>query len=138
MFIRLGDLAIVPCHRTSYDRFNYGKFIVENDKIIDIEGSNVSLASEILMGNMANHPKCDTCSIKKFCLKGCLGAQFEANNEILYPCESVCNLFKAKQKFLKYKYFTELKIFDKAKKIYKDDPAILNYLNTMEKNSEGI
>ena len=36
LIVRMGDLAIVPCHRTSYDQFLLGHFNVENDvKITD-------------------------------------------------------------------------------------------------------
>ncbi|MDD7592117.1 MAG: hypothetical protein PUJ92_03895 [Bacilli bacterium] len=37
LMIRTGDLSIVPCHRTSYQKFIYGKYKVEDNKIIGIE-----------------------------------------------------------------------------------------------------
>ena len=38
--VRLGDLAICPCHRTSYNKYLYGKYVIENEEIIDIEAYN--------------------------------------------------------------------------------------------------
>ena len=37
LMIRAGDLSIVPCHRTSYQKFIYGKYIVKNNQIQGIE-----------------------------------------------------------------------------------------------------
>ena len=34
--IRLGDLSWVPCHRTSYEKFIYGKLKVENNTIVGV------------------------------------------------------------------------------------------------------
>lgn len=134
--IRLGDLAIVPCHRTSYDKFIYGKFVTDtNNTIIDIKSFNTVLATKILTAHLDTYPKCDTCSIKEFCIRGCFGAQFENSNELFYPCNTVCKLFKAKQKFLKYKYLTEYNLLDIAKNLYKDNEKALYHLKTIERLS---
>ena len=102
--VRLGDLAICPCHRTSYDKFILGKFVVENNKIIDIKANNVQLASAIYLTSAMIKPKCDVCPLSSFCVKGCFGAQYEATNEIFYPIESVCQLQKVKNIFLYLKF----------------------------------
>jgi len=39
--VRLGDLAICPCHRTSYDKYLLGKFEVKDNQIIGIKANNV-------------------------------------------------------------------------------------------------
>ena len=39
--VRLGDLAIVPCHRTSYEQFIIGHFVIENDKIVGVKANNI-------------------------------------------------------------------------------------------------
>ena len=72
--IRAGDLAIVPCHRTSYDKFILGKFIVEDDKIIGAEAKNLPLLNSTYRSSFALKPKCDTCVYEKYCLRGCLGS----------------------------------------------------------------
>lgn len=102
--IRLGDLAIAPCHRLSYDEYLYGHFLVENNKIIGIKSKNVVLANKILLGNFKHTVECGTCPFADMCVKGCLGAQYEINQDPFITCKSVCELYKAKICFLIYKY----------------------------------
>lgn len=95
--IRLGDLAICPCHRTAYDKYLYGKFVVEDDMIVDIEARNPQMAIKTLMGNLYySNPKCDTCLYKSCCLKGCYGSQLETVKDPFFPIDCVCKLFEAK------------------------------------------
>lgn len=102
--VRLGDLSIVPCHRLSYDRLIYGKFKVEDNKITGIESNNIQLANKILLGSCKTSLKCDGCKFVNFCLRGCLGCQYEENNDPLIPCDTVCEMQKAKICFLIKKY----------------------------------
>lgn len=102
--IRLGDLAICPCHRTAYEKFLLGKFKVNNGKITGIEANNIQLANTIYRTTAYTKPKCDICFWNDTCIKGCLGSQYESTGEILYPVESVCNLEIAKTIFLLEKY----------------------------------
>lgn len=95
--IRLGDLAIVPCHRTCYPKNVYGKFVIKDNQIIDIVSNNVYLAERILMvNNITGSLKCDTCAYAGICLQGCFGAQLEANGDPFITNKSVCKLFKTK------------------------------------------
>lgn len=102
--IRLGDLSIVPCHRLSYDKFILGKFIVENDKIVDVEAKNIQMASAIFLTNGISKPYCDCCPINSYCMKGCIGSQYETLNEPFCPIPSVCELLKASFLFLYLKH----------------------------------
>lgn len=115
--VRLGDLAICPCHRTAYNKYLYGNFVVEDDKIVDIHANNPTFAIQILM---ANHHYglhgCDTCLYKDICLRGCFGAQLEALGDPLFPLENVCMFFKAKYSHLLKKY-EEYGAFEYAKSI---------------------
>lgn len=77
--IRCGDLAIAPCHRTSYEKFLFGRYVVENDKIVGVKAQNISLMNAWYRTGNISKPKCDTCSIRKLCLRGCYGAQYESN-----------------------------------------------------------
>ena len=105
--VRIGDLAICPCHRTAYNKFLYGKFIVKNDKIIDIEGYNPQIAMKILFSNFnLTNMGCDTCIFSSLCLKGCYGSQYETHGEIFMPIESVCNFYIEKWRNLIKKYET--------------------------------
>lgn len=105
LVIRLGDLAIIPCHRTSYDEFIIGFFVSdESGTITDITAKNISLMNQIWFNNLYGTAECNHCAFRDLCVRGCYGAQFESTKELFYPCESVCNLFKARIIFLYLKY----------------------------------
>lgn len=107
LHIRLGDLSIVPCHRMCYPQFVAGNYIVnkEKNKIIGIEGYNVTSYISMVTYNPSVAPGCVTCPIKTHCIKGCFGAQYEWTGEYLIPILSVCTLFKAKTAFLIKTYY---------------------------------
>ena len=99
--VRLGDLAIPPCHRTAYNELLYGRFRVEEGRITGIEEHNPQMASRILFqDSILCSPGCDSCPYNSFCLRGCYGAQREAEKDPFMPIESVCRLFKGKIDFL--------------------------------------
>lgn len=137
--IRAGDLAICPCHRTAYDKYLYGKFIVENDKIVGIDANNTQAAIRILLcNNRLCSFKCDTCIFNAHCLQGCYGAQLEANNDPFIPIESVCQFFESKYVNLLRKY-VEYGIIDflERKKPHEVDyiaaKKYLNFVNEVDK-----
>ena len=115
--IRVGDLAICPCHRQAYNPYLYGRFITENDEIVDIEAINPEMAVKILMGNLllCEHG-CDTCIFNNCCIHGCYGSQLESTGDPFFPIESVCNMLKAKHAFLLQQY---------------EDMGIIDYLKTI-------
>lgn len=95
--VRLGDLAICPCHRTCYDKYTYGYFNIENDKIVDILANNTAMAIRVLFSNNnLCSLKCDSCLFRDYCLKGCFGAQLETNKDPFIPIKSVCDFFEKK------------------------------------------
>lgn len=95
--IRLGDLAICPCHRTAYNKYVYGHFCVENDKIVDITANNPQMAIKFLMTNFnTGSYGCDTCTYQPYCLKGCYGSQIENMGDPCIPIPNVCKFFAAK------------------------------------------
>lgn len=104
LIVRMGDLAIVPCHRTSYDQFLFGYFNVENEKIVGVTAKNIQLMNQIWFSNMTGNAKCGECPYAHWCMKGCFGSQYEVSGELFYPCETVCNLYKARTIFLYFKY----------------------------------
>lgn len=112
MCIRMGDLAICPCHRTSYDRLLYGHFRVEDGKIVGIKANNPQMAIRVLGGNnKIDHHGCDTCAYNGLCMRGCFGSQYEYVGEAFMPIENVCSMFKAKYNHLIDK-FIELGVVD--------------------------
>lgn len=96
--IRLGDLSIVPCHRLSYKHLVLGKFVIDdNGDIVDIEAKNPEFAFRVWTCNpKTSMTKCDSCIYKHLCTKGCLGSQYETMLDPFAPCDSVCDLYKAK------------------------------------------
>ncbi len=103
--VRLGDMAICPCHRTAYNKFLYGWFKVEDNRITDIIGNNPQMATRCLMtNNQYGSLQCDICPIKDVCLKGCFGSQYETLGDPFYPIKNICNFFTIKFSFLIKKY----------------------------------
>ncbi len=113
LHISLNNLSFPICHRLTYKQFQGGKFIVENNKIIDIEPINPSIFLTLKTYPMDKHPRCIDCPYLQVCLQGCLGAQFESSGEILIPCNSVCNMKIAKIKNLVTQYY-EMGVFQSA------------------------
>ena len=61
------------------------------------------------------------------CMKGCLGCQYENTNDIFYPVESVCKLFKVTYLFLNLKFQKMMKEDNITITLY---PALMK-LNTI-------
>jgi radical SAM protein with 4Fe4S-binding SPASM domain len=114
MQLRLGDLSIIPCHRTSYQPYIGARFKVKNNEIVGIEGNNpeTMIGVTTFEGNCL--PFCETCPIKYICTKGCLGSQFETTGDMFSPIPTVCKLEHAKISSL----ISSLKKFDLYDIIY--------------------
>lgn len=114
--IRLGDMAIVPCHRTSYEQFVTGFFKRdENNKIIGYECKNLEALIAVYNWNKDSSPWCCDCDVKYWCPGPCLGSDFESSGDMFKPPETVCKLFHARSAFLLMKY-EEMGILDCAEK----------------------
>lgn len=132
--VRLGDLMLVPCHRTMYPEYNYGQFEVENGKIVGIKEKNAALAAKIYaMNPNSTHPKCSGCEIKSICLRGCLGSQLEVNKELFSPVESVCDLMYTKMHTL-YEIYNHYGAFD----LIEADPEIPTEYKKRVKFIKGV
>ena len=117
--IRLGDLAICPCHRQAYKQYLYGYFNVENDNITTIRAVNPTMAIKILMADVQmTTPLCYSCIFKKWCLKGCFGSQLETMHDPFFPINSVCKFFKAKYKTI-MNYYKEKGVIKILQDTYK-------------------
>lgn len=103
--VRLGDLAIVPCHRTAYNKLLFGYFVVEDNEIVDIIANNPQMAIQFTMANVnLSYFGCDVCTYRDYCLKGCNGCQYEEMGDPFIPIPGVCNFFKKKYNHLLKKY----------------------------------
>lgn len=97
--IRVGDLAIAPCHRLAYEHLLYGYFVKDNttNQIVDIKENNLYMAERCLyISNSAATPGCDACAYNKLCLRGCGGSQYENTGDPFFPVKGVCALEKEK------------------------------------------
>jgi len=92
LMIRLGDLAIVPCHRNSYSHQITAKFRIKNNKIIGIEARNLELMIGVYSFDGNVLPICEQCLFKYLCNKGCLGSQLETTGDMFSPIPTVCKL----------------------------------------------
>lgn len=118
--VRLGDLAIVPCHRTSYEQFIFGNYEVKDGKIVGVNCKNLPLLNTLYVSGFQYKPFCSICSLSGHCTKHCLGANYEAHGELLAPEPDNCNLQKAKVIFLidfceKYNILDKHPIFQQLK-----------------------
>lgn len=95
--INVADMSLPLCHRTTYIQFNGGKFDIQDNKIKGIIPSE-STSTHMQLKTLAPKffPKCCACRYKNFCIKGCLGSQYEYSGEILHPIPTVCKLEQAK------------------------------------------
>lgn len=127
--INVADMSLPTCHRLTYPQFTGGKFILDdNNVIIDLEPINTSTWTAIRSMSPLFLPKCEYCEDRFFCMKGCLGAQYEDSGEILLPIESVCKLLKARLNTLVELYYNA-GIFDIAfSNNYITSPILKDYL----------
>lgn len=90
--VRMGDLAIVSCHRSSYTGYEGGRFKVEGDAISEIEAINPEFYMLYKTFDSMAAPRCSNCLISHLCDKYCLGANFEMNKDWFVPVPSVCRM----------------------------------------------
>lgn len=91
--VRVADLSLFPCHRTMYERFLLGNFVLNEEQEIDtLHCEHAELGITIPM--MSNHisPRCLTCPINQLCTGGCLGSQYENTKDLFTPIPTVCRL----------------------------------------------
>lgn len=105
LMINVQNLSFVPCHRLTYPEFIGGKYICDNEKIIDIEaGEQINTYLNLKHYNARTSMQCCICKYNPICMKGCLGSQYEKFGDATIPNPNVC-------KMLQVKYDTELEFF---------------------------
>lgn len=106
LYVRMGDLMIVPCHRTSYEGLEFGQFITNGQRIVDIKAHNVENCITTLSFEADTIPMCESCAIKAQCSHGCLGCQYETVGDMFIPNPNVCLLENYKVEYFnkEYKY----------------------------------
>jgi len=92
--IRVGDMAVFPCHRLAYKYFEIGKLKLPEFEMYDVKKPELMIGIDSL--ESSNMPKCDYCIINKLCSSGCLGQFFEESYDMFYPNPQVCRLLHMK------------------------------------------
>lgn len=121
--VRLGDLAIVPCHRTSYDGYNGGYFKTENNEITGVIPENPESYILYKTFDVINSPGCDTCVINNLCSHYCMGTNMEVNKDFYIPVETVCRMEFIKAKSIA-KAFMNIDILEDIIDKYKKDNTV--------------
>lgn len=138
IFIRVSDLSFIPCHRLGYPQFIYGQLIENNGQLVYQE-KNLDFHIAAMTHNPSSFiPKCANCSIKAFCIKGCMGSQFENNEDPFIPLDNICQLEKIKyltNHYIAKKYnFYELILSDPllASNVEANIRYVISLLNELE------
>lgn len=92
LMIRLGDLHIVPCHRTSYRGLEFGEIKLKDGKVCGIKGLNTELATANYSFDHRMFPYCSSCAINGLCKYTCLGSNLEVLGDMFTPVPTVCRL----------------------------------------------
>ncbi len=98
IYLRLGDLSVVPCHRTSYEQFILGKYIVKDGRIDHFKVQNPELFISGISTYAKDWPYCEQCMIRNLCSQGCQGAQVETTGDLYTPIPTMCRMEHAKIK----------------------------------------
>lgn len=89
--VRLGDLAIPLCHRTSYDGYIAGRLKLDGASW-DVELENPNVWMLVNSFHSSNTVKCCDCPISEICNKFCIGCNFEVNKDFFVPVDTVCDM----------------------------------------------
>lgn len=102
--IRLTDLSFSLCHRLYYPELEIGKFNSNETELTNLEVTNVALLILKDHYKQSTNPHCEKCRFVGACIGPCLGANYETYGNPLIPIKQSCDMLKAKNTFLIYKY----------------------------------
>lgn len=102
--IDLTSMNIVPCAKVNYEDFACGQYIIENNKITKIKAKNISIIIYNTHLKQNCLPHCEMCPHIEVCSGHCLGESYNKCYDMLVPIKEFCDLSKAKNNFLVYKY----------------------------------
>lgn len=110
LHIRMGDLAIVPCHRLAYPQLT-SAYLIGDNHIDEVRSKNASMF--LMADNIKCRalPKCSNCGFAHACIGPCLGANYESMGDPFYTPDSVCDLLRYKITF-QIEKFKQLGIHD--------------------------
>lgn len=100
--LRMGDLALVQCHRTAYEELLAGHCEFSADGNFSIIPSNVNSYIFSNAFDFEHAAKCQDCPISMFCSGPCIGCNYEINRDLYTMVPTVCDL-----EFVKYTTLAE-------------------------------
>lgn len=112
--IRLGDLSVPPCHRTSYPQFMYGQFKpTEDENVLEFVPDNVEMMVTFYGLHRKTLNYCADCPVNHLCVGPCLGSNYESNRNLFTPTPTVCAMEQAKirtivKMFMKYGIYYDI------------------------------
>lgn len=112
--IRMGDLALVACHRTAYEEL-IAAYLDFSEKD-ELRFKKVNNVNSYIMSNSFNFQystTCNNCPINRLCSGPCLGCNYEINKDCFTMVPTVCDL-------------EYVKILSIISKLEEEDPAILD------------
>lgn len=89
--VRMGDMALIQCHRTAYDELLAGHLLIDKNILdIDIKNVNSYIFSNSFDFKYTNN--CVDCPISNICIGPCIGCNYEVNKELYTMVPTVCKL----------------------------------------------
>lgn len=135
LYLRLGDLAVVPCHREMYPGDEYGFLIPDERKVLRFKVTNPEKLIGYYSLEANNLPYCQTCAIKYLCSHGCLGSQLENTGDPVTPIPTICKM----EHYKIYRYVQALRdlgVYDAI--VARVSPQIKASLDNLSAISAGI
>ena len=111
--LRVGDLALCPCHRSAYNKYLFGWLTQdENGDINGIKANNPQMAIPLyILDKNAGALKCDCCIYNNYCLGICCGHSIEQTGDPFRQVDNTCHFLQEKFKFL-IKTYKEIGLLD--------------------------
>lgn len=89
--VRMGDLAIMPCHRTSYKGLLAGNLIIDDEGNLSVKAKNCNLYMLVKYYD-SRTTTCNDCAISNLCSGPCLGSNYEVNRDLFKVSPMVCKM----------------------------------------------
>lgn len=121
--IRVGDLALIGCHRQAYEELILGHYLTKDNEIIDFDIKRIELFIAYNHLKRSAFPHCESCENLMSCVGFCLGNSYEQYGNSFIPVKEVCKMYNSKINFLYHKYYS-MGLFE-----YLDDKDIKSRLN---------
>lgn len=128
--IRLSDMAVVPCHRTSYPENVTGYINFTDSKDYEFLSKNIELYIQVNSSTTRNFIPCEVCPIRYICSGPCLGGNYEHTGDMFVTDPNVCLLEFTKLSAI-LSFFNERNILPRfLKDIEENKKSSIHYILT--------